>query len=70
MGRQVSVLLEASHCLGLFPVFSNFSEATDIRITNQSEIPYVHRLASWIATLMCLRVTPSLSISVTEHHLA
>lgn len=40
-----------------------------LRITNQFEVSYVHRLASWSVALKCLGVTPSLSVSVTEHKL-
>lgn len=50
-------------------MFSNFSEATDSRITNQFEASYVHRLTSRRVALICLGVIPSLSISITEYYL-
>lgn len=50
-------------------MFSNFSEATDSRITNQFEASYVHSLTSRRVALICLGVTPSLSISITEYYL-
>lgn len=65
----ISMLLQESHSLGTFHVFSNFSEATDTWIRSQVEVPYIHRLASWRVALIWLGVTPSLSVSVIEHHL-
>lgn len=35
-----------------------------LRITNPLEVSYVHRLASWSVALICLGVTPSLSVSL------